>query len=97
VPTKRRVDGLTKRPVDALDQSEVVMENTLVTELRSITAAALTAMSAAERANWEEAEKCVCDLGDRVNRVQRQISDTNDEPAARARAGRSPGVNHEQR
>ena len=49
------------------------MENTLVTELRSITAAALTAMSAAERANWEEAEKCVCDLGDRVNRVQRQI------------------------
>lgn len=55
------------------------MENTLVTELRSITAAALTAMSAAERANWEEAEKFVSDLGDRVNRVHRQISDTNDE------------------
>ena len=79
MPSKHRVDGLTKRPVDALDQSEVVMENTLVTELRSITAAALTAMSAAERANWEEAEKCVADLGDRVNRVHRQISDTNDE------------------
>jgi hypothetical protein len=55
------------------------MENTLVTELRSITAAALTAMSAAERSNWDEAEKCVKDLGNRVNRVHRQISFTNAE------------------
>lgn len=55
------------------------MENTLLTELRSISAAALTAMSAAERANWDEAEKCVADLGQRVTRIHRQISFTNDE------------------
>lgn len=53
------------------------MDNILVTELRSITAAALTAMSAAERANWDEAEKCVADIGQRVARVHRQISVTN--------------------
>lgn len=55
------------------------MENTLVSELRSITAAALTAMSAAERASWIEAEKCVADLNTRVRRVHRQIAFTNDE------------------
>ncbi len=55
------------------------MENTLVTELRSITAAALTAMSAAEQANWDEAEKCVADLDARVHRIPRQLSFTNEE------------------
>jgi hypothetical protein len=53
------------------------MENTLVIEIRSITAAALTAMSTAERANWGEAEKCFAELGKSVKRVHRQLSFTN--------------------
>jgi hypothetical protein len=52
------------------------MDSALVAELRSITAAALTATSAAERSNWGEAAMCVADLGARVKRVQRQISST---------------------
>jgi hypothetical protein len=55
------------------------MENTLVSELRSITAAALTAMSAAERSSWIEAEKCVADLDTRIRHVHRQIAFTNNE------------------
>jgi hypothetical protein len=38
------------------------MDNALVTELRSLTAAALTATTAAERGNWLEAKTCISDV-----------------------------------
>ena len=65
---KHSVDGPLQSLVDAplaspRQPEEEAMDNKLVTELRSITAAALSAMSAAERADWDEAEKCVADLG----------------------------------
>jgi len=55
------------------------MDNALVTELRSMTATALIATSAAERSDWEEAAKYAADLGDRAHRVCRLISSTSDE------------------
>lgn len=55
------------------------MENLLVTELRTMTAAALTATTAAERANWSEATKCVSDINARAGRVLRQLSLTEHE------------------
>jgi stress response protein YsnF len=55
------------------------MDNALVTELRSMTAAALTATMAAELANWHEATKCVSDISDRADRVLRQLTLTEHE------------------
>ena len=55
------------------------MENTLVTELRSITAAALTATTAAKRGEWREAETCLADLHKTVERVLRQLTSTEHE------------------
>jgi hypothetical protein len=54
------------------------MDNALVTELRSMTATALIATSAAECADWQEAAKYAADLGNRAHRVCRPISSTND-------------------
>jgi hypothetical protein len=50
------------------------MESSLVTELRSLTIAALTATSAAERANWQEAARCASDIRDRAHRVFSHLS-----------------------
>jgi hypothetical protein len=58
---------------------EVFMDNALVTELRSMTATALIATSAAERADWQQAAKYAADLGDRAHRVCGMISSTTDE------------------
>lgn len=38
------------------------MENSLVTELSSLSVAALTATSAAERSDWHVAARCASDL-----------------------------------
>ncbi len=53
--------------------------NALVTDLRSITAAALTATSAAERGDWREAIKCVRDVAKCVDQVLRQLEATEQE------------------
>lgn len=53
--------------------------NALVTDLRSITAAALTATSAAERGDWREAIKCVRGVAKCVDQVLRQLEATEQE------------------
>lgn len=55
------------------------MESTLVTELRSLTATALTATSAAERGNWAEAQRAASDMNARTQRVLRLLASTHDE------------------
>ena len=55
------------------------MESTLVTELRSLTATALTATSAAERGNWDEAQRAASDMNFRTQRVLRLLASTRDE------------------
>jgi hypothetical protein len=55
------------------------MSNTLVTELRSMTAAVLTATTAAERGNWREAKKGVSDIRSRAHRVVVQLASTEQE------------------
>jgi hypothetical protein len=55
------------------------MDNALVTELRSLTAAALTATTAAERGNWLEAKTCISDVCTRAERLCRQLSSTEHE------------------
>lgn len=53
--------------------------NALVTELRSITAAALTATSAAERGDWEEATRCIGEVAKSADQVFRQLASTKQE------------------
>jgi hypothetical protein len=55
------------------------MDNALVTELRSLSAAALTATTAAERGNWQEAKTCTSDVCTRAERVCRQLTSTEHE------------------
>lgn len=55
------------------------MESTLVTELRSLTATALTATSAAERGAWDEAHRAASDMNARTQRVLRLLASTHDE------------------
>ena len=55
------------------------MHSTLVTELRSMTAAVLTATTAAERGNWSEARKGVSDLSGRAQRMLHQLECTDRE------------------
>ena len=55
------------------------MESTLVTELRSLTATALIATSAAERGNWEEAHRAAADMNYRTERLLRLLASTRNE------------------
>jgi hypothetical protein len=55
------------------------MDNTLVTELRSITAAVHSAMSAAERGDWSIAKRGISDVSARSNLVLRQLTLTTQE------------------
>jgi hypothetical protein len=55
------------------------MDNTLVTELRSITAAALSATSAAERGDWSVAKRGISDVSTRSHCVLRQLTSTTQE------------------
>lgn len=50
------------------------MDNALVTELRSLSAAALTATTAAERGDWHEARTCISDVCIRAERMCRQLT-----------------------
>ena len=55
------------------------MESALVTELRSLTATALAATAAAERGNWDEAQRAASDMNARTARVLRLLASTQDE------------------
>ena len=72
-------DGRDATYPSVLVHKESVMESTLVTELRSLTATALTATSAAERGAWDEAHRAVSDLNARTQRVLRLLVSTHDE------------------
>lgn len=54
-------------------------DNVLVVELRSLTAAALTAATAAERGDWAEAHTCISDVVSRAKAVERRILSTEHE------------------
>jgi hypothetical protein len=55
------------------------MNNTLVTELRSISATVLSATSAAEQGDWRVAERGTSDVSTRAHRVLRQLTSTSQE------------------
>lgn len=55
------------------------MDNVLLAELRSMTAAALVATTAGERGDWRETARCVADLESRAQRILRQLTLTTQE------------------
>ena len=68
----------------------------LVTELRSMAAAILTATTAAERGSWQEAQRSVSDISSRAQRVVHQLECTIDskEMARGVGADDDTGTNH---